>query len=56
MHRDAENPNHIVMMEEWQSAENYKNYIGSYTEEQMNAMMEVLDGPIDQKILEPSLN
>ncbi|PCJ01084.1 MAG: hypothetical protein COB15_01225 [Flavobacteriales bacterium] len=56
VYRDSENPNHIVILERWESAQNYKDYIGSYSEEDMNAMMRALEGPPEQKILEISLN
>ena len=56
VHRDLANPNRLVIMEEWESPQAFKDYMGSYSEEDMAKMGENLQGPPDVKILDASLN
>ncbi|MBL4755261.1 MAG: antibiotic biosynthesis monooxygenase [Flavobacteriales bacterium] len=56
VHRDLANPNRLVIMEEWESAEDFNAYLDSYSEEEKAKMGENLAGPPDVKILDVSLN
>ncbi len=56
VHRDLANSNRVIVMEEWESPEAFKAYLGSYSEEDTAKMGENLQGPPDVKILDSSLN
>lgn len=56
VHRDQANPNRIVIMEAWESPEDFRAYMGSYSDEQKAEMGENLQEPPDIKILDINLN
>ena len=56
VHCDLANPNRIVIVEEWESPEDFRAYMGSYSDEQKAEMSENLQEPPDIKILDMNLN
>ncbi len=51
VYRDQENSDNVVAIEEWETPQNFKDYLGSYSEEETAKMMEILTGPIEAVII-----